>query len=75
MGIMSRQQGQDYVITSDCNPSDASVKRAPRKVSSAYYVWTGKTWSTDTGTAQAFKTLDDADEYIRSHFNQVTGQR
>jgi hypothetical protein len=75
MGIMSRQQGEDYVITSDCNPLEAKVKKAPRKISGAYYVWTGQDWSTDTHSAKAFATLDEADEYVRSHFAQVTGQR
>jgi hypothetical protein len=75
MGIMSRKQGNDFVITSDCNPQATPIKRAPRKVSREYHVWTGIAWSTASGEAKTFDTLDDADEYIRSHFAQITGQR
>ena len=73
MGIMTRRQGEGYVITSD-RVSHASVtKRAPRKIAEVFQVWTGTAWSTDMAAALSFRTIDDADEYVRSHFAQVTG--
>jgi hypothetical protein len=73
MGILTRQQGDVFVITSD-RPSDASpTMRAPARMSEVYEVWTGVRWSTNRADAIGFSSLDEADEYIRANFVKVTG--
>ena len=73
MGIMTRRQGEGYVITSDRVSHTASAKRAPRRIAEVFQVWTGTAWSTDLASALSFHSIDEADEYVRSHFAQVTG--
>ena len=75
MGIMTRKQGNDYVISSDRDSAEAPTNRAPKKRSDVYEVWTGDRWSTLMTEAKTFDTLDDADEYVRAHYALVTGQR
>jgi hypothetical protein len=73
MGIMTRRQGEGYVITSDRASHASPTKRAPRKIAEVFQVWTGTIWSADLTAAIVFPTIDEADEYVRSHFAQVTG--
>lgn len=70
MGILTRMQGQHYVITSD-HTADVSAKRAPRRLNQEYQVWTGTGWSTTTAEAMQFASLDDADEYVRANYGKV----
>ena len=76
MGIMTRQQGTDYVITSDRSSDDTRTSRAPKNAKpEVYEVWTGERWSADMGEAMPFETLDDADDYVRANYPQVAAQR
>ena len=75
MGIVTVQRGEEYVIASDCNPSEAPTTRAPKRMESPNHVWTGTAWSTVMTEAKIFDTPDDADEYLRSNYAKVTGQR
>jgi hypothetical protein len=63
MGILTLQQGERYVISSDRSMTDAPVNRPPKaKLSEDYQVWTGDAWSLVQTDAMTFDTLDDADE-------------
>ncbi len=42
-------------------------------MSDVYQVWTGTAWSTELSAALLFRSMDEADEYVRTHFAQVTG--
>jgi len=75
MGIMTRQVGEEYIITSDTVIDEAPRKRAPRRMTAKYRVWTGDGWSTDTAAAKTFSSMDQADEYVRANYARVTGQR
>ncbi|HEX4144079.1 MAG TPA: hypothetical protein VHY91_11140 [Pirellulales bacterium] len=76
MGIVTVQRGDDdYVIASDCDPAKLPTTRAPKRMASPSHVWTGTVWSTVMTEAKIFVTPDDADEYLRSHYAKVTGQR
>ena len=75
VGIVTVQRGDDYVIASDCDPAEAPTTRAPKRMESPSHVWTGAAWSTVMTEAKIFDTPDDADEYLRSHYAKVTGQR
>jgi hypothetical protein len=72
MGILTRRQGDTYVITSDRTSDATPSKQAPRRLSDAYQVWTGASWSTNTADGISFSSLDDADEYVRANFGKVT---
>ena len=41
-------------------------------MSDVYEVWTGKSWSPATEEAITFDSLDEADEYVRANYAQVT---
>jgi len=71
MGILTRRQGNDYVITSDHTADEASPKHAPRRLNDTYQVWTGAAWSSVMTEAMTFASLDDADEYVRAHYAKV----
>ena len=74
MGIMTRKQGTEYVISSDRGALDAPTDRAPKgRPLESYEVWTGKNWSAVMTEAATFGTLDDADDYVRANFAKVTG--
>ena len=74
MGVMTRKQGTEYVISSDRSATDIPTTRAPaRRPTDSYEVWTGKNWSAEMSEAKTFGTLDDADEYVRANFAKVTG--
>jgi hypothetical protein len=72
MGILTRQQGVKYVISSDQVSGDVVTKRAPRLRANIYEVWTGTAWSANLGDAMNFDTLDDADEYVRLNYARVS---
>jgi hypothetical protein len=72
---MTRKQGEQFVITSDRALADAPSKHAPKRSSEIGYVWTGSAWSTTVAEAKAFHTLDEADEYTRLNYAQISGQR
>jgi hypothetical protein len=74
MGILTRQVGEEYIITSDSVTGEAPRKRAPRRMTGAYRVWTGDVWSTDVSTAKAFGSMDLADEYVRANYARISGQ-
>ena len=44
MGVMTRQQGAAFVISSDRSSTDAPTNRAP-KGRPSFENWTGETWS------------------------------
>ena len=71
MGILTRQQGESYVITSDRRSATAPSKRAPARPSDVYEVWTGASWSESRGDALSFTSLEAADEYVRANFAKV----
>jgi hypothetical protein len=74
MGILTLQQDGKYVITSDRNMTDAPVNRPPKgKPQGDYEVWTGSSWSTQKSEALTFRTLDDADEYVKSNYRHLSG--
>ena len=74
MGILTRRQGSEYVIGSDCSAADAPSSRAPKgRPASSYEVWTGEIWSAVITDAKTFATLDAADEYVRANFARVIG--
>jgi hypothetical protein len=70
MGILTRRQGNHYVISSD-HTADVANKRAPRHLTDDYQVWTGKQWSANTTDALNFESLDEADEYVRANYAMV----
>ena len=72
MGILTRQLGIKYIITSDQMSGDVVTKRAPRFRADVYQVWTGAVWSADIAAALSFDSLDDADEYVRMHYAKVS---
>lgn len=72
MGILTREQGKAFVISSDHNSTDPPSKRAPRRLDEPYQVWTGSGWSIDVGEAMTFDSLDDADDYVRANYAKVS---
>ena len=75
MGILTLQQGERYVISSDRSITDAPVNRPPMaKLSGDYQVWTGDAWSLLKTEAMTFDTLDDADEYVRANYARLSGR-
>jgi hypothetical protein len=76
MGIMTRRQGTEFVISSDRGANDAPTSKAPKgRPSENYEVWNGDNWSTISTDAKTFDTLDAADDYVRANFSKVTGLR
>jgi len=71
MGVMTRDQGEVFVITSDRSPDGAPNKRAPKNLSSTYLVWTGDSWSSVMTDAMIFDTEEAADEYIRVNADRL----
>ena len=75
MGILTRKQGGDFVISSDRWATDAPTSRAPKmRPSNSLAVWTGESWSDVMTDAKTFETLDDADEYVKANFSNLAGQ-
>jgi len=73
MGILTRQQGEVFVITTDRSSEEAPKTRAPARLTDIYRVWTGAKWSETKEEAMSFKSLPAADEYVRANFAKVTG--
>jgi len=72
MGVMAREQGELYVITSDRTLGDAPSKIAPKKqYDGVYRVWTGDKWSTIATDAITFEAIEEADEYIRENSGRL----
>ncbi len=72
MGVMAREQGELFVITSDRTVGDSPSKTAPKKQNAEFYkVWTGVKWSTITADAKTFEAIEQADEYIRENSSRV----
>lgn len=75
MGIMTRKRDSEFIIASDRRTGEVRTKKPPKgKPSETYEVWTGDAWSARMTDAKTFMTLDDADEYIRANYAQVTSQ-
>ena len=72
MGILTRLHDNCYVITSDRTSPGPPSKRAPRRMSDPYRVWTGADWSTNGADAMSFVSMDDADEYVRANYAQMS---
>jgi hypothetical protein len=72
MGIMTRRQGEQFVITSDRMSHSTPTLRAPRRMTDNYQVWTGSVWSATIADAILFATADLADEYMRANYAKVT---
>ena len=75
MGILTRRQGVQYVVTSDLTGVEPSTRRAPARLSSVYLVWTGAGWSANLDEALNFASIDDADEYVRANYEQLSRKR
>ena len=73
MGIMTRQQGDTFVITSDRAFGSSPTNRAPTRLTEVYEVWTGSCWSKAREDAISFTSLDAADEYVRANYAAVAG--
>ncbi len=72
MGVMAREQGELYVITSDRTSGDSPSKIAPKRPSDGVYqVWTGDQWSTIATDAITFAAIEEADEYIRTNSGRL----
>jgi hypothetical protein len=70
MGILTRKQGERFVVSSDrAGPGAAS--RSSRSLNDPYQVWTGFDWSSNIDAAVFFPSLDDADEYVRANFPRL----
>ena len=72
MGILTRQQGEVFVITSDRQTGASPTARAPIRVGEEYQVWNGANWSVVKEEAACFASLEAADEYVRANFSKVT---
>ncbi len=74
MGILTLQQGDKYVISSDRSMTDAPVNRPPKgRPSGNYQVWTGDKWSLVKTDAMVFRTMDEADEYVKANYRLLSG--
>jgi hypothetical protein len=72
MGVMAREQGELYVITSDRRLGDSPSKIAPKRPNDGVYqVWTGDKWSMITTDAMTFEAIEEADEYIKENFGRL----
>ena len=71
MGVMTRDRGEVFVITSDRTPGEVKSARTAKKLSTTYLVWTGDGWSAAMVDAKAFETEEAADEYIRANADRV----
>ena len=72
MGVMVREQGDLFAITSDRTVGDSPSKVAPKRQNDAnYQVWTGDKWSTVTKDAITFEATEEADEYIRENSGRL----
>ncbi len=72
MGILTRKQDERFVITSDLTDPLVKAKRAPNRLNDSYLVWTGSNWSLNNSEAHFFDSMDDADEYVRAHYQELS---
>lgn len=72
MGIMTRPQDDQFIITSDRGLDDAP-SRAPKRHTDFSWVWTGRDWSETLADAKRFATEEEADEYTRANYAQISG--
>ncbi len=73
MGILTRRQGDAFVITSDRPPGTDATKRAPSRLTDDYQVWDGAAWSASKSEALCFASLDAADEFVRANIAKMNG--
>jgi hypothetical protein len=74
MGILTLQQCEKFVISSDRSMTDAPIKKPLKaRPSGNYQVWTGDTWSLVKTDAMTFRTLDEADEYVKVNYRRLSG--
>ena len=71
MGVMVRDQGAVFVITSDRIVGEAQSTRVAKKMSNTYQVWTGDGWSPAIEDAKTFVIAEAADEYLRANSGRV----
>ena len=71
MGVMARDQGNLFVVTSDRTLGEVKNTHVAKKMSRTYLVWTGESWSSVIAEAKTFETEDAADEYIRANSDRV----
>jgi hypothetical protein len=74
MGILTRRQGDLFVISSDQTAQLPATKRAPRHVNDICQVWSDGTWSINVEEAMTFASLDEADEYVRAHYDELSSK-
>ncbi len=68
MGVMTREQNERFVITSDRTSGDSPSKVAPKRhLDGVFRVWTGGQWSTIAADAITFEASEDADDYIKEN--------
>jgi hypothetical protein len=72
MGILTRKQGEVFVISSDHTGAGVVKTRPPRRLDEPYYVWTGSMWSSNITEAVLFDSLDEADEYVRANYHKLS---
>jgi UDP-N-acetylmuramyl tripeptide synthase len=75
MGILTRRQDDEFVITSDQPRGTDPKTRAPARLNDVYEVWTGERWSTTKVDAIRFATLEAADEYVRANYAMIAGSQ
>jgi hypothetical protein len=71
MGVMTRDQGERFVVTSDRILGEPKSIRAAKRLSGTYLVWTGDSWSSAMTDAKTFETAEAADDYIRANSDRV----
>ena len=72
MGILTRRQGETFIISSDRDVGGQETKRPPRRMNDAYQVWAGETWSPNIDDAMIFGSLEEADEYVQMHYAKLS---
>jgi hypothetical protein len=72
MGILTRKQGDLFVISSDHIVPGVVKTRPPRRLDEPYHVWTGSMWSSTITEAALFGSLDEADEYVRANYTKLS---
>jgi hypothetical protein len=71
MGVMTRDRGEVFVITSDRRLGDTKDTRVAKRLSATYLVWTGDSWTSVMSDAKTFETEKAADNYIRANSDRV----
>ena len=72
MGVMARESGEKFIITSDCVAGEPPSNRVPQKDRlDVFQVWTGEGWSATITDATFFTDIAVADEYIRANYARV----